>query len=36
VANADGEKSLDAKETRDDGEDGEKSPDQYPGGRRTA
>jgi len=36
VADADGEKSLDATETRDDGEDGEKSPDQYPGGRSTA
>jgi DNA (cytosine-5)-methyltransferase 1 len=36
VANADGEKSLDAQETRDDGEDGEKSPNQYFGGCRTA
>ena len=35
VAN-DGEKSLDAQETRDDGEDGEKSPDQYFGGCRSA
>ena len=36
VADADGEKSLDAQETRDDGEDGEKSPDQYSGGRSSA